>query len=132
MDKYTKLPFPPSLWAAYYRNGNLQVKTPEYRRFQDECMILLKVAGFVFPKEEELDLHVILFSHRWKNKNGSTKNRDLDNYLKCVIDTLVMHARKSDPKIDDRSIFSMSASKQIAKEEFCLVSVSKRCPRDKD
>ena len=131
-DLYTKLPFPPSLWQAYKQRGYSKYKSAEYVAFQEQCLAALAKAKFVFPKENELYIDIILFSSKWYNKDGSIKERDLDNYLKCVIDTIVVYCRRYDKTFDDRKIFSLSASKRVLKgsDDYCLVSLSARDPRE--
>lgn len=129
-DSYTKLPFPPSVWKAYFRSGKMQFKTKEYKAFEGACMLALNRSSIKIPDSEEIEVNIVLFSNRWRNKDGSVKKKDLDNYLKCLIDVLSQFAKKSIKGFDDSRIFSLSAQKRDSREEFALVSLTSRNPRD--
>ena len=129
-ENYTKLPFPPSLWQAYKQRGFSKFKSKEYLAFQEQCLAALAKAKFISPSAKELSIDIILMSPRWYNKNGTVKEKDIDNYLKCVIDTIVIHCRKKDKDFDDRYIFNLSAQKRDSVSEYCLVSLTARDPRE--
>lgn len=130
MESYVKLPFPPSIWKAYFRKGQQQFKTREYRAFEEECYKVLARGPLRLPSQKEISLDIILVSNRWRNKDRSIKKRDLDNYLKCLIDVITAHIRKKHPDFDDSQVFSLYAAKRGGQEEFSLVSISARDPSD--
>lgn len=129
-DSFIKLPFPPSIWKAYYRRGVSSIKTKEYRAFESAVAAVLSKAKFKIPDVDELEIQIILFSDKWRNKDKTVKKRDLDNYLKCLIDSIVKYIRNSNPDFDDSAIFSLFACKKEGKEEFTLMSLKARHPRD--
>lgn len=131
-DSFIKLPFPPSIWSAYYRRGVSSIKTKEYKEFESQCIAELTRYKLKIPKVDELEIQILLFSDRWRNKDRTVKKRDLDNYLKCLIDTIVKYIRKTEPKFDDSFIFSLYACKKEGKENFALVSLKARDPRDNE
>jgi Holliday junction resolvase RusA-like endonuclease len=131
-DAYTKIPFPPSIWQAYYRRGVSSVKSKLYLAFQDECLDSLERASLQIPPAGELCIEIILFSSSWYNKNKTIKKRDLDNYLKCIIDVIVIFGKRRRKDFDDSQIFSLIAYKKNSKEDFALVSLAARDPREND
>lgn len=84
-------------------------------------------------------MSIQLFSRSWytkatKKKPARIRKRDVDNYLKCVIDVITEFFRSQDPGFDDSRIFALYATKDVPArpedQDFCLISISARHPRN--
>jgi Holliday junction resolvase RusA-like endonuclease len=130
-SSYTKVAFPPSIWKAYYRRGTASVKSKAYLDFERACLSDLRKAKLLIPKDQELEISIQLFSRSWytlptKKQPSKVKKRDIDNYLKVLIDVLTTYAKTQDPSFDDCRIFSLYVTKRATLDgpaDFALISL---------
>jgi len=129
-ESYTRVPFPPSLWKAFYRRGVASIKSKVYLDFERDCLAALKAADFKPPDAMELEVDILLFSPSWYTKKNNIRKKDVDNYLKCILDVITTYCKKMNPDFDDSMVFALYVAKQLHKDEFALISISPRDPSD--
>ena len=118
-----KLPFPPSIWQAYYRKSNYDTKSDVYKDFELEAYEALRNQGFTL-KEHDMFKITILFSRKnWRIKCGRVRKTDLDNYLKCSIDTITSYLKDRCAWFDDSLIFEIHAKKHYGDEDCMFFKI---------
>ena len=79
-----ELPFPPSVNTYWRRNGSryfIAKKGVEFRKATDAIIATLFTIGDVFPYKGRLSVSVSLYP-------PDRRRRDVDNYLKAILDAL--------------------------------------------
>lgn len=108
--------FPPSTNKLYFQKGYKRIKTQEFRVF--EQYVNRQVSQYsVVGKNKPFAFHVDFFSN-WLTKKGEVRKKDLDNYLKVLIDCVCAAL-----KIDDCFVFEILARKCISLEEKITIDL---------
>lgn len=94
------LPFPPSVNSYYTHTRNgifIGKKGVQYRK--DSSLCIVEQLGDIDTISEPLHMEVVLYP-------PDRRKRDLDNYMKCLLDAIT-HAQlwEDDSQIDQLSIF---------------------------
>lgn len=111
-----KLPMPPSLWQCYARKGaRNQFRTPAYKAFQEEAHWAMRRQGLTYVDPDQLwRVEIVLHSSTWRNKNGTVKQRDADNYVKPLLDTIMSWLDCNKCEWDDSSVWQLEVHKKEA------------------
>lgn len=132
-NKYYEIPFPPSYWDAFYRKKRFDTKSEEYKIFIYKTEQALNKSNFKAPIGGEMELHLVLCGNWYTKavgkKAAKIRRKDLDNYLKCIIDTLTKYIRKTNDKFDDCLLFAIYAEKKQASRQCVFFSLNPRQPR---
>jgi Holliday junction resolvase RusA-like endonuclease len=117
------LPIPPStnhLWKSVHRNGRTRVVlTPEYEAWKSEAVLLVRTS-LARVAHYPVVIRVVVYGGK-----GWRANRDIDNVLKPILDSLVTAERIAgdDTRYVREVVATFEPTNQSTRSAICRVIV---------
>lgn len=119
-----KCPSVNSLYEVNYRLREISLKS-SVKLFKYKVITL--TPRIDVPKDEQLVIEICYHSSGWFNKDGSIKNKDIQNIDKALIDAL-----SEKLGVRDCNFFKVSREKVESDEEMVVITIDRKFQQRKD